>query len=160
MPLYKSLTLLILLLVSSSSILTFKYTFLFLKCLLASWLILFKLSTLLQLGSCIHCILAYFLWSKKSTHSNYYKWQNSIYNILATALQDKDVFTGIQQIYQTQFRTITRLKFSSPKPLQYLAQHKSFLPLPTYQIQWSHLKVIFRKMQQIRPFKQKHFLQN
>ena len=70
MPLYKFLTLLILLLVSNSSILTFRYAFfLFLKCLLASRLILFKLSTLLRLGSCIHCILACFLWSKKSTHS-------------------------------------------------------------------------------------------
>ena len=70
MHLYKSLTLLILLLVSSSSILTFKYAFfLFLKCLLASRLILFKLSTLLRLGSCIHCILACYLSFKKSTHS-------------------------------------------------------------------------------------------
>jgi hypothetical protein len=70
MPLYKSLTLLILLLVSSYSILTYKYAFfLFLKCLLASRLTLFKLSTLLRLGFCIHCILACFLWSKKSTHS-------------------------------------------------------------------------------------------
>jgi len=47
MPLYKSLILLILLLLSSSSILAFKYAFfLFLKCLLASRLTLFRLSTL------------------------------------------------------------------------------------------------------------------
>src|SRR5215469_6738458 len=62
MPLYKSLTFLILLLVSSSSILAFRYSFfLFLKCLLASRLILFRLSTFLRLGSRIHCILASFL---------------------------------------------------------------------------------------------------
>ena len=49
---------------------SFRYAFfLFLKCLLASCLILFRFSTLLQLESCIHCILASFLWSKKSTHS-------------------------------------------------------------------------------------------
>jgi len=63
-------TIVILLLVSSSSILAFRYAFfLFLKCLLASRLTLFRLSTLLQLGSCIHCILACFLRSKKSKHS-------------------------------------------------------------------------------------------
>src|SRR5215475_12561829 len=45
MPLYKSLILFILLLVSSSSILPFKYAFfLFLKCLLASRLTLFRVS--------------------------------------------------------------------------------------------------------------------
>ena len=43
--------------------------FLFLKCLLASHLTLFRLSTLLRLGSFIHCILACFFWSKKSKHS-------------------------------------------------------------------------------------------
>jgi len=39
-----------------------------LKYLLASCLTLFRLSTLLRLGSCIHCILACFLRSKKPTH--------------------------------------------------------------------------------------------
>jgi hypothetical protein len=68
---YKSRILLILLLVSSSSILDFNYAFfLFLKCLLASRLTLFRLSTLLWLGSCIHCILALFLWSKITKHSS------------------------------------------------------------------------------------------
>ena len=60
-----------LLLVSSSSILALRYAFfLFLKCLLTSRLTLFRLSTLLWLGSCIHCILARFLWSKKPKHSS------------------------------------------------------------------------------------------
>jgi hypothetical protein len=69
MPPYKPLILLILLLVFSSSILPFKYAvFLFLKCLLASRLTLFRVSTLLWLGSCIHCILACFFWSKKPKH--------------------------------------------------------------------------------------------
>ena len=43
---------------------------LFLKCLLASRLTLFRLSTLLQLGSCTHCILACFLWSEKPKYSS------------------------------------------------------------------------------------------
>ena len=70
MPLNKLLIFLILLLVSGSSILAFRYAFLFLKSLLASRLTLFRLSTLLWLGSCIHCILACFLWSKKSIRSS------------------------------------------------------------------------------------------
>ena len=41
----------------------------FLKYLLTLRLTFFILSTLLRLGSCIHCILVCFLWSKKSTHS-------------------------------------------------------------------------------------------
>jgi len=70
MPLYKFLIFFILLLVSSSSILAYRYAFfLFLKCLIASCLTLFRLSTLFRLGSCIHCILACFLWSKKTKHS-------------------------------------------------------------------------------------------
>ena len=70
MCVYKSLIFLILLLVLSSSILAFRYPFLFLKCLLSSRLILFRLSTLLWLGSCTHCFLACFLWSKKPNHSS------------------------------------------------------------------------------------------
>ena len=71
MPLYKSLMFLILLLVSSSSILALRYAFfLFLKCLLASRLTWFRLSTLLWLGSCTHCILARVLRSKKPKHSS------------------------------------------------------------------------------------------
>ena len=71
MPLYKSLMFWILLLVSSSSILALRYAFfLFLKCLLTSRLTLFRLSTLLWLGSYIHCILDCFLWSKKPKHSS------------------------------------------------------------------------------------------
>ena len=57
--------------VTSSSILAFRYFFLlFLKCLLASRFTLFRLSTLLQFGSCNHCILASFLCSKKCKHSS------------------------------------------------------------------------------------------
>jgi hypothetical protein len=49
----------------SSSISAFIHAFfLFLRCLLASRLTLFKSSTLFWLGSCIHCILACFLRSK------------------------------------------------------------------------------------------------
>jgi len=71
MPLYKSPMFLILLSVSRSSILALIYAFfLFLKCLLTSRLTLFRLSTLFLLGSCIHCILACFLWSKKPKHSS------------------------------------------------------------------------------------------
>ena len=61
-PLYKSLKFWILLLVSNSSILALRYAcYLSLKCLLTSRLTLFRISTLLWLGSCIHCILARFL---------------------------------------------------------------------------------------------------
>ena len=41
----------------------------FLKCLLASRLTLFRLSTLLWFGSCKHCIVACFLRSKNHKHS-------------------------------------------------------------------------------------------
>ena len=69
MPLYKSLIFWILLLVSSSSVLAFRYSFfLFLKCLLVSYLTLFRLSTWLWFGSCTHCILASFLGSKKKVN--------------------------------------------------------------------------------------------
>jgi hypothetical protein len=43
---------------------------LFLNCLLASRLTLFRLSTLLWFGFCNHCILACFLWSKNFEHSS------------------------------------------------------------------------------------------
>jgi len=59
----------ILLLVSSSSISASRYSFiLLLKCLWASRLTLFRLFIILWLGSCTHCILACFLWSKKPKH--------------------------------------------------------------------------------------------
>jgi hypothetical protein len=48
--------------VSFTSILAFRHSFfLFLKCLLASCLALFVLSTLLWFGCCNHCILTCFL---------------------------------------------------------------------------------------------------
>ena len=59
MPVYMSLIFFILLLVSSSSILTFIQSFfVFLKYLLVSGLTLFRLSILLWLGTCTHCFLA------------------------------------------------------------------------------------------------------
>ena len=59
----------ILLLVSSLSILAFRYSFfLFLKYLLASCLTLFRLCTLLWFGTCNNYILAYFLLSKNCEH--------------------------------------------------------------------------------------------
>ena len=61
MPLYKSVILLILLLASSSSILAFRYAFfLFLKCLLASRLTLFRLSKLLWFAA---QVLPIVIWS-------------------------------------------------------------------------------------------------
>ena len=45
-------------------------SFFFLKYLLTSRLTLFRISTLVCLGSCIHCSLARFLRSKKSKHSS------------------------------------------------------------------------------------------
>ena len=71
MPLYKFLMFWILLLVSSSSKISLNYAFLLsLKCLLTSRLTLLRISTFLWLGSFIHCILAHFLWSKKTKHSS------------------------------------------------------------------------------------------
>jgi len=71
MHLYKSIILFILLLVSNSSNLAFRYAFfLFLKCLLASHLTLFNLSTLLSHGHCTRYILSYFLSSTKPKHSS------------------------------------------------------------------------------------------
>ena len=71
MALHTPLIFFILLLDWQSSILAFRYSFfLFLKCLLASHLTLFRLSTLLWFGSCNHCISARFLWSKKCKHSS------------------------------------------------------------------------------------------
>jgi hypothetical protein len=63
---YKSLISLLLLFVASSLlvILSFRYyCFVFLKCLLASRLILYTLSTFISFWSCNHCSLACFLWS-------------------------------------------------------------------------------------------------
>ena len=58
------------LLVPSSSILTFRYSFFwFLICLLVSRLTLFILPTLLWFGWCNHCILSCSLWSKERNHS-------------------------------------------------------------------------------------------
>ena len=57
--------------VSSSFILAFRYSlFLFLKCTLASYLTLFKKSSLIWFGSCNYCILACFLWFKKPQKSS------------------------------------------------------------------------------------------
>ena len=55
----------------SSSILGSRHSFfLFLKCVLAACLTLFRLSTLLWFGSCDHCILPCFLWFNKPKHSS------------------------------------------------------------------------------------------
>ena len=71
MTIYKSLIFLILLPVSSSSILAFRYFFfLFLKYLLASRLTLFRSPTLLWFGSYNQCILAWLLRSKNREHAS------------------------------------------------------------------------------------------
>jgi len=44
------------------------FLLLFLICLLASHLTLFRLSTIIRFGCCKHCILASFLWSKNHGH--------------------------------------------------------------------------------------------
>jgi hypothetical protein len=71
MPLYKSRIISVVLRVSSSLILSFRYSFfLFLKCELASRLTLFRLSPYIWLESCNHCSLACFLWSHSFEHSS------------------------------------------------------------------------------------------
>jgi len=67
MSLYKSLVYFFLMLVLASSILSFRSSFcMFLKCLLAQRLILFRLSKLIGFGFYIHCILAGFFDLKNS----------------------------------------------------------------------------------------------
>ena len=67
----KILIFFILLLVSSESLLAFRFSFsIFLKCLLASRLTLCRLSTLLCFVSCTHCISACFLWSENRQNSS------------------------------------------------------------------------------------------
>ena len=103
--------------VSSSSILTFKYAFyLFLKCLLASRLILFKLSTLLQLGSCIHCFLACFLWFKKSTHS-LSNHGLCCFHLYKTRLSLAEVLIFSLMFSQTLFTSSSTFKFSKAENL-------------------------------------------
>ena len=118
MPLYKSLMFWILLLVSSSSILSLKYAFfLFLECLLTSRLTLFKLSTLLWLGSFIHYILARFLWSKKPKHSS----SNQglfCFNSCRPRLSFAKVWIFSLMFFQVLFTSSSLFKFStSYKPI-------------------------------------------
>ena len=55
---------------SGNKITHFVFSKFYLKCLLTSRLTFFRISTLLWLGSCIHRILARFLWAKKPKHSS------------------------------------------------------------------------------------------
>jgi len=70
--LYKPLIFLFLLFVSRSLILPVRYyLFLFLHCLLTSYLTFSKLSVLLWFWFCNHWIVACFLWSKNCEHSSW-----------------------------------------------------------------------------------------
>ena len=112
MPLYKSLIFFILLLASSSSFLAFIYAFfLFLKYLLASCLTVFRLSTLLWLGSCTHCILACFLWSKRLQHSSS-NHGLCHFNSCSPRLSLAEVLIISLMFSQALFMSLSSLKFS------------------------------------------------
>ena len=84
---------------------------LFLKCLLPSHLILFRLSTSLWFGSCNHCILACFLWPKKCKHSSSNQglsWIHSYRPRLSLA----EVFIISLMFQQTLFMSSVSFKFS------------------------------------------------
>jgi hypothetical protein len=71
MHIYKSQICLIVLLVSSSSILAFRYSFSLLpKCLLAWRIAFFRVTILLWFWFCNHCFLAFFLWSNNREYSS------------------------------------------------------------------------------------------
>ena len=100
--------------VSSSSILAFRYSFfLFLKCLLASYLILFRLFTLFLLwfASCNHCILACFLWSKKRKHSSSDRALCCFYSY-RPRLSLAEIFIFSLMFSQALFMSSLSLKFS------------------------------------------------
>jgi hypothetical protein len=111
---YTSLIFLVVRVVSSLSILAFRYAFFFfLKCLLASRLTLFRLrvSTLFWLGSCIHWILACFLWSKIRKHSS---WNHGLccFNSCRPRLSLPVVLIFYLVLSQVIFMSPSSLKFS------------------------------------------------
>ena len=124
MPLYKTLIFFILLLVSSSSILAFRYAFfLFLKWLLASRLTLFRLSTLLWFGSCTHCILACFLWSKKNVNILH---QTMVYGARRTNTSQKTIFYHLCLLPKTLHAFDTHT-MSSACPTQLIFHNLSYV---------------------------------
>jgi len=90
---------------------SFQIFFLFLKCLLASRLTLFRLSTLLWFGTCTHCILSCFLWPKK------YKYSSSnhvfcCFNLCRAWLSLAEVLIFSLMFSQALFMSLLSLKFS------------------------------------------------
>ena len=112
MPLHLSLIFLILLLVSSFSIFAFRYSFfLFLKCLLASCLTLFRLSTFPWFGSYTHCIFAYLLGSQKPKHSSS-NHGLCHFNLCVPRLPLADVLIFFLMFSQVLFMSSLSFKFS------------------------------------------------
>ena len=106
-----TLIFLVLLLVSSSLILAFRYSlFLFLKCLLASRLTLLRLCTFWY-ESCNHCILAWFLWTKNRKH---YSSNNVLccFNAYRPTLSSTEVFIFSLTFSQALFMSVPPFKFS------------------------------------------------
>ena len=131
-PLYKSLMFFVLLLVSSSSILALRYAFfLFLKCLLASHLTLFWLSTLLCLGSCTYCKLASFLWLKNPKHSstNHGLW---CFNSCRPRLYLPEVLMFSLMFSQALFMSSSSLTFSKAANLFVISIWYYFLTSSTF----------------------------
>ena len=82
-----------------------------LKCLLASCLTVFGLSTFLLFGSCNHCILAWFLWSKKSKHSSS-NHGLCCFNSYRPRLSLAEIVTFSLMFSQALFMSSLSLKFS------------------------------------------------
>ena len=85
--------------------------FLFLKCLLASNLTLFTLSTMLWFGSCTHCILTCFFWFKNSKHSPS-SHGSCCFNSQRPRLPLAEVLMLSWMLYQALFMSSLSFKFS------------------------------------------------
>ena len=83
----------------------------FLKCLLASRLTVFTLSTFLWLVSCIHCILSCFLCSKKYKHSSS-NYCLCCFNSCRRRISLAELLISYLMISQTLFMSSLSLKFS------------------------------------------------
>ena len=100
--------------------------FLFLKCLLASNLTLFTLSTMLWFGSCTHCILTCFFWFKNSKHSPS-SHGSCCFNSQRPRLSLTEVVMFSLMFSQAQFMPSFSLKFSKAAKLYYILSWYCFL---------------------------------
>jgi len=100
--------------------------FLFLKCLLASCLPLFRLSTLLWFGSCNHCIAACFFWSKNCEHQSSYHSPHC-FNSYRPRLSLAEVLMFSLMFSQALFMSLLSFKFSKAANL---FENLNQIPIP------------------------------